>query len=153
DTGPTGGTGPTGTVTLNQYWIGRGEVSGSINNGQDLPFTLNIASSGTDITLQPNNTVFSLAPGHTYQITFSINSTPTGGALLWAVTLAQAGQGTSSPIGVPARTEVPATQSTGVGFAYITIPAEWTGGLVTIQYIGGGLTTATVGSINILELF
>jgi len=80
-TGPAGPTGPTGTVPSSNN-ANLGYVGSVLNAGAVIPLNTDYVNNGTDITHTPGSSIISLAPGHMYQVTYTIEAIPDIGATL-----------------------------------------------------------------------
>ncbi|MED0982532.1 hypothetical protein P4T48_24240, partial [Bacillus paramycoides] len=143
-TGAAGPTGATGQIS-NQFLTSDGEEL-SVPVNTDLVFGPNGSVSGTDITHTPGTNVFTLAPGHTYQVTFTISSTSQLSGLLWNATL------NNAVVGTPARSLVTGSFSSSTGYAIVTTPLGPPSTL-TIRNTSPSLDIDVTGSISIIELF
>ncbi|EPC8411314.1 hypothetical protein ACR3AM_005743 [Bacillus thuringiensis] len=146
-TGPTGATGATGSsgIAVAQYLTSDGDQIAAPAN-TDLIFNTNGSVNGTDITHTPGTSVFTLAPGHTYQVIFTIASASQITGLLWNATL------NNVIVGTPATSFVVGSFSSSTGYAYVVTPLGPPSTL-TIRNTSGTLDIDVTGTISILELF
>ncbi|HDR5271740.1 collagen-like protein [Bacillus thuringiensis] len=147
-TGPTGATGATGTsgiAVANQYLTSDG-VSILAPANSDFVFDTNGSVNGTDITHTPGTSVFTLAPGHTYQVIFTISAASQVTGLLWNATL------NNAIVGTPAKSFVVGSFSSSTGYAYVVTPLGPPSTL-TIRNTSATLDIDVTGTISILELF
>ncbi|HFJ9467025.1 hypothetical protein P4V01_32285 [Bacillus thuringiensis] len=112
----------------------------------DLTFDINGSVNGTDITHTPGTSVFTLAPGHTYQVIFTISAASQVTGLLWNAIL------NNVIVGTPAKSSVVGSFSSSTGYAYVVTPLGPPSTL-TIRNTSGTLDIDVTGTISILELF
>ncbi|EEM56537.1 MULTISPECIES: hypothetical protein [Bacillus cereus group] len=146
-TGPTGPTGPTGFsgIAVAQYLTSDGDQI-AVPANADLTFDTNGSVNGTDITHTPGTSVFTLAPGHTYQVIFTISAASQVTGLLWNAIL------NNVIVGTPAKSSVIGSFSSSTGYAYVVTPLG-SPSTLTIRNTSGTLDIDVTGTISILELF
>ncbi|WGX77517.1 hypothetical protein QJS64_20125 (plasmid) [Paraclostridium bifermentans] len=147
--GPTGPAGPTAT---NQFLsLGAGAGTELTIARTAIQFNAINAQNGTDITATIPTTTITLAPNHSYYISYNVNTTATGIGELGAVLLLNGNPIDSSASNVSLLVAVAATASLAGGTIITVGSSASTLQLATTASIAGIFTLANAG-ISIIKL-
>jgi len=140
--GPTGPSGPPLPVPSSNN-ANLGFVGSVLNSGAVVPLNLNYVINGTDITHTSGASIISLAPGHMYQVTYTVEAIPDIGTTLHANLLLN---GTPVP-GSDAVNQTALNPNSGVIVGVAIVSAT---GVLPNNLEVNNLNVATITRVNIV---